>query len=68
MDINKNRKDILNKIGALIESSSYYGHLTEYENLQILRRVLKLEKNSIEEVLNYQGTLEKGTDKKKSRI
>lgn len=51
MDINKNREDILSKIGALIESPSYYGHLTAYENLEILRRVLKLEKNSIEEVL-----------------
>lgn len=51
MDISKNREDILSKIGALIESPSYYGHLTAYENLEILRRVLKLEKNSIEEVL-----------------
>ena len=51
MNINKNREDILSKIGALIESPSYYGHLTAYENLEILRRVLKLEKNSIEEVL-----------------
>lgn len=51
MDINKNREDILSKIGALIESPSYYRHLTAYENLEILRRVLKLEKNSIEEVL-----------------
>lgn len=52
MDISKNREDILSKIGALIESPSYYGHLTAYENLEILRRVLKLEKSSIEEVLN----------------
>lgn len=51
MDINKNREEILSQIGALVESPSYYGHLTAYENLDIVRRVLKLEKKSIEEVL-----------------
>ncbi|MPQ42946.1 ABC transporter ATP-binding protein [Clostridium tarantellae] len=50
-DINKNREEILSNIGALIESPSYYAHLTAYENLEIIRRVLKIEKESIEEAL-----------------
>ncbi|MEG2354299.1 MAG: ATP-binding cassette domain-containing protein, partial [Clostridium sp.] len=55
MDINKNRENILSQIGALVESPSYYGHLSAYENLDIIRRVLKLEKSSIEEVLKTVG-------------
>lgn len=51
MDINKNREDILKNVGALVESPSYYGHLTAYENLEIARRILKLDKSSIDEAL-----------------
>ncbi|MGL5245556.1 MAG: ABC transporter ATP-binding protein, partial [Sarcina sp.] len=50
-DINKNREEILMDIGALIESPSYYAHLTAYENLEVIRRILKTEKKSIEGVL-----------------
>lgn len=50
-DINKCREEILSEVGALVESPSYYGHLTAYENLEVIRRVLKLEKNAIEDVL-----------------
>ncbi|WP_278600713.1 ABC transporter ATP-binding protein [Clostridium tertium] len=49
--IKDNREEILKDIGALVESPSYYGHLTAYENLEILRRVLKVSKNEIEEKL-----------------
>ncbi|WP_291648428.1 ABC transporter ATP-binding protein [Clostridium sp.] len=49
--IKDNREEILKDIGALVESPSYYGHLTAYENLEILRRVLRLSKNEIEEKL-----------------
>lgn len=50
-NINNCREEILRDIGALVESPSYYGHLTAYENLEIIRRILKLDKSSIEEVL-----------------
>ena len=50
-DINTCREEILRDIGALVESPSYYGHLTAYENLELIRRILKLDKSSIEEVL-----------------
>jgi ABC-2 type transport system ATP-binding protein len=49
--IKENREEILKNIGALVESPSYYGHLTAYENLDILKRILKLNKEEIEEKL-----------------
>lgn len=49
--IKDDREEILKNIGALVESPSYYGHLTAYENLDILRRVLKVSKSEIEEKL-----------------
>lgn len=49
--IKENREEILKNIGALVESPSYYGHLTAYENLDILKRMLKLNKGEIEEKL-----------------
>ncbi|VYT71393.1 ATP-binding cassette domain-containing protein [Clostridium tertium] len=53
--IDKNREDILKDIGALVENPSYYGHLTAYENLDILRRVLNLKKEEIEDKLSLVG-------------
>ena len=38
----KNRLLILRDIGSLIESSSYYGHLTAKENLKIYTTILDL--------------------------
>ena len=49
--IKENREEILKNIGALVESPSYYGHLTAYENLDILKRMLKLNTEEIEEKL-----------------
>lgn len=49
--IKENREEILRNIGALVESPSYYGHLNAYENLDILKRMLKLNKDEIEEKL-----------------
>jgi lantibiotic transport system ATP-binding protein len=49
--IRNNREEILKDIGALVESPSYYGHLTAYENLDILRRVLRINKEEIEKKL-----------------
>lgn len=47
----KNRIDILKNIGSLIESPSYYGHLTARENLKIYSTILDLPKSNIDEVL-----------------
>lgn len=49
----KSRMSILKNVGSLIESPSYYGHLSGYENLQIIS-ILKgvPEKEEIERVLH----------------
>ena len=36
----KNRVEILRQTGALIESPSYYGHLTGMENLRVMQKLL----------------------------
>lgn len=43
--------DSLRKIGSLVESPSYYGHLTARENLEAIRKILQVPKNRIDEVL-----------------
>ena len=48
----KNRRDILASVGSLIESPSYYGHLTGRENMEIIRRLLDLPKKNIEEAVH----------------
>jgi len=45
------RSNILRNIGSLIESPSYYGHLTGFENLKILQTLLDVPKKNIDEVL-----------------
>ena len=42
----KTRRDILSSVGSLIESPSYYGHLTGRENMEIIRRLLDLPKRT----------------------
>ncbi len=47
----KNRMVMLKDIGSLIESPSYYGHLTGKENLKILQTILQVPPSNIDEVL-----------------
>lgn len=48
---NKNRLDILKNIGSLIESPSYYGHLTGEENLKIIQTLRNVPEKNIKKVL-----------------
>ena len=50
-DLTKERINILAKVGSLVENPSYYPHLTDYENLEALRRILGVPKSRIDEVL-----------------
>lgn len=50
-DVTKERINILAKVGSLVENPSYYPHLTAYENLEALRKVLGVPKSRIDEVL-----------------
>lgn len=47
----KNRLQILAHVGSLIESPSYYGHLTGKENLEIIQTLKNVPHNQIDQVL-----------------
>lgn len=47
----KNRIEILRETGSLIESPSYYAHLTGRENLEILQGLLRVPKENVDKVL-----------------
>lgn len=48
----KNRIAILQQVGSLIESPSYYGHLTGEENLRIVQTMRGTSEKEIQEVLH----------------
>ncbi|MBT2289963.1 ABC transporter ATP-binding protein [Paenibacillus albidus] len=50
-DLRKNKLQILRRVGSLVESPSYYGHLTASENLEAIRRIIDAPKSRIAEVL-----------------
>ena len=50
-DIKKNRTEIISNIGALVESPSYYDHLSAYKNLQIWSIIKDVHPSKITEVL-----------------
>lgn len=59
----KNRISILKNIGALIESPSYYDHLTGLENMRIMQKLLNAPSKNIEKALNI-VRLQNAKDKK----
>ncbi len=59
------RREILKNTGSLIESPSFYGHLTGYENLRILQTILDIPEKNIDEVLKI-VRLDKQRSKKAS--
>ncbi|WP_019639740.1 ABC transporter ATP-binding protein [Paenibacillus fonticola] len=50
-DWSKHRQSILKQIGSLIESPSYYGHLTGIENMRIMQRLRQVPNKNVEEAL-----------------
>ncbi len=56
----KERELILKNIGSIIEAPSFYGNLTGRENLDIIRKVLDLPKESVDETLKLVGLDEFG--------
>ncbi len=59
----RNRLEILRNTGSLIESPSYYGHLSGRENLEIVQMLKNVPKAEIEEVLHI-VRMENQQDKK----
>ncbi|MDZ5471741.1 ABC transporter ATP-binding protein [Bacillus sp. 31A1R] len=51
-DMKKERLAVLRRVGSLVEYPSYYGHLTAYENLEAVRRLIDVPKSRIDEVLS----------------
>ena len=49
--IKEERLAILKQVGSMVETPSYYGHLTAYENLEVTRKILGVEKKEINRVL-----------------
>lgn len=61
--VEKNRIEILRRLGSLIESPSLYGHLTAVENLRILQKVYHCPNARIAEVLEIVGLSKTGNKK-----
>ncbi len=64
-ELKADRINILKKIGALIETPSFYGHLTARENLEVYRNVYGVDKGRIEEVLQLVDLVDTGKKKAK---
>lgn len=56
----EDRMDILKEIGSFIEAPSFYANLTGRENLEVIRRILRLPKESVEDALELVGLTEFG--------
>ncbi|MEK3782601.1 ABC transporter ATP-binding protein [Paenibacillus sp. FSL K6-1566] len=52
-DLKKNRMDILKDVGSLVESPSYYAHLSGYKNLKIMALIHGIQESRIQEVLEW---------------
>ncbi len=50
-NFHRHRMSVLRRVGSLVESPSYYGHLTGAENLEVVRRLLGAPKKRIAEAL-----------------
>lgn len=50
-ELGKHRRSILNQIGSLIESPSYYGHLTGLENMRVMQTLRGVPRKNIDEAL-----------------
>ena len=61
--LNKRRSSILQRTGSLIESPSYYGHLTGLENMRVMQRLRNVPDKNIHEALRI-VRLENQKDKK----
>jgi ABC-type multidrug transport system ATPase subunit len=66
--LNKNRIEILSKVGAIVEKPDFYLYLTAYKNLEILGKVsgIDVSKNMIMEMLELVGLKERYNSKVKT--
>lgn len=66
--INHNKRDYINKIGALIERADFYGNITAYDNLKLLAELSGVKKPQprLKEVLQLVGLWERKDSKVKT--
>lgn len=50
--LSHHREAILRNIGSLVEAPSYYGHLSAYQNLKLIAKLLDLPESNIREALD----------------
>lgn len=50
-DMRAHRLDNLRQVGSMVESPSYYAHLSGEDNLETIRRIIQVPKQRIQEVL-----------------
>ena len=60
-ELSRQRTEILRRVGSLVESPSYYGHLSGYENLNVLAKLLGVNDKRIREVLDIVRLTEAGS-------
>lgn len=56
-----NRVEILKEIGSFIESPAFYGNLSGEENLDLIRKILRLPKSTVAEALELVGLTQFGS-------
>ena len=63
--LEKNRTEILSKIGSIIEKPDFYKYLSAQKNLELLARVSgkKVSKSEIEDILNFVGLKDRSKSK-----
>ena len=63
--LEKNRTEILSKIGSIIEKPDFYKYLSAQKNLELLARVSgkKVSKSEIEGILNFVGLKDRSKSK-----
>lgn len=65
--LSKHRPSILQRTGSLIESPSYYGHLTGLENMKVMQRLRNVPDKNVDEALRI-VRLENQKNKKLNNI
>jgi len=66
-DLKKNFRQAIAQVGAIVESPSFYGYLSGYDNLALMANLIPgLKKNSISETLDMVGLVRRAKDKVKT--
>ncbi len=61
LPFSRERINILKRVGSLIESPSFYGHLTATENLVVLQKIYECPRERVAEVLSIVGLQNTGS-------